>query len=1129
MFKRFMRFVPIIALFLFALLMINQPRTADASPKGDITFNYAPEHMSLSRARDGQFLSGPAAGDAYKIAVDYLNAQKAALALNGADLTFVVTDRYTSETNGVTHIYLQQQVNGLVVQGAVININVTADGRILNVGSSFIGNAAQQANSNIPGLDANDAVTAAANYLSSPLTAPLTVVRQNGGPSQTIEFSTGGISLNNIPARLVYQPVSPNEVRLAWDIVIYPLDAQNWWNLRVDANSGQVLAQDNWVDQEHWGETGTGTSDDAAAAPFQAPLNPDAYRVYAIPDESPSHSTPSTPADGRILVANPATSASPFGWHDTNGAAGAEYTTTQGNNVHAYTDIDDNNSPDAGSSPDGGGTLVFDFALDLTQAPSTYRPAAVTNLFYANNIIHDVLYNYGFDEVGGNFQQSNYGNGGLGSDYVLAEAQDGGGTNNANFATPPDGSSGRMQMYVWTAPNPDRDGDFDNGIIFHEYGHGVSNRLTGGPANAGCLGNAEQMGEGWSDLMTLFFSAKVGDTGPNGRGIGTYALGQPTNGVGIRPARYSTDLAQNNYTYANVGSMAIPHGVGFIWATMYWEVYWNLVTAHGFNSDFYGDWTTGGNNLAMQLLIDGMKMQPCGPGFVDGRDAILAADLALTGGENYCAIWSGFAKRGLGFSASQGSPNSTVDGTPASDMPPACTLLGTIPSPAVVDVCAGSTASYNIGVGTNFTPPVTMSGNVVGAAGTGVTFNPNPVTGTLPQVIDMNVTTTSGTTTAGSYTVNINGTGGASANITTTLNVYSAAAAAPTLTAPANGATGVSRSPSFTWNASAQAISYTLQVDNNADFSSIEYEISTTGTNHNVPITQPLAYSTTYYWRVSANNVCGDTNSSVFSFTTVGEPGACNSPADTIVAYQTDFESGTTGWSHSGTGDTWTLSGTNTTSGVNAFHAVDSDLTSDQRLVSPVIALPSVAQSPITLRFQNRQYFETPNTDGRCWDAGILEVSTNGGSTWTKVPNSALLTDPYDNILWNDQPGNNPISNDYGATDAWCDPGQAFLNNVVLLDGYAGQNVTFRFRIGTDGAAGNEGWTIDDVSVQSCAAGATPTPTPTVTPTPTSPPTDVQVSSVSGNHTGSGWFTMFAGMVLLGLAFFLYVRRQPTA
>ena len=64
MFKRFMRFVPIIALFLFALLMINQPRTADASPKGDITFNYAPEHMSLSRARDGQFLSGPAAGDA---------------------------------------------------------------------------------------------------------------------------------------------------------------------------------------------------------------------------------------------------------------------------------------------------------------------------------------------------------------------------------------------------------------------------------------------------------------------------------------------------------------------------------------------------------------------------------------------------------------------------------------------------------------------------------------------------------------------------------------------------------------------------------------------------------------------------------------------------------------------------------------------------------------------------------------------------------------------------------------------------------------------------------------------------------------------------------------------------------
>jgi hypothetical protein len=365
------------------------------------------------------------------------------------------------------------------------------------------------------------------------------------------------------------------------------------------------------------------------------------------------------------------------------------------------------------------------------------------------------------------------------------------------------------------------------------------------------------------------------------------------------------------------------------------------------------------------------------------------------------------------------------------------------------------------------------------------------------------------------------------------LNVYSAAAAAPTLTAPANGATGVSSSPTFNWNASAQAISYTLQVDDNSDFSSIEYEISTDVTSHVIPITQPLDYSTTYYWRVNASNVCGNTNSAVFSFTTTGEPGACSPTSTTVVAYTTDFESGTAGWTSSGTGSTWALSGVNTTSGVNAFHATDPSTLSDQRLVSPAVVLPDVSQSPITLRFQNRQYFETPNTDGRCWDAGILEISTNGGSTWAQVPNSALLTDPYDNVIWNDTPGNNPITNDYGATQAWCDPAQAFLNNVVLLDAYAGQTVNFRFRLGSDSAAGNEGWTIDDVTVQSCSSGPTPTPTATATATPTatptSGPTDVQLSNVNGNNnTGSGWFTIFAGITLLGLAFLLYVRRQPT-
>ncbi|MBK9017885.1 MAG: M36 family metallopeptidase [Saprospiraceae bacterium] len=124
--------------------------------------------------------------------------------------------------------------------------------------------------------------------------------------------------------------------------------------------------------------------------------------------------------------------------------------------------------------------MIFIFPIDLTQAPSTYRPAAVTNLFYWNNHIHDFAHAYGFDEANGNFQVNNYGNGGAGNDDVRAEAQDGSGTNNANFSTPPDGQRPRMQMYIGTNPNPDVDGDLDNGVIAHEYGHGISNRFTGG-------------------------------------------------------------------------------------------------------------------------------------------------------------------------------------------------------------------------------------------------------------------------------------------------------------------------------------------------------------------------------------------------------------------------------------------------------------------------------------------------------------------------------------------------------------------------------------------------------------------------------------------------------------------------
>ncbi|ARV06397.1 hypothetical protein BTO04_06630 [Polaribacter sp. SA4-10] len=215
-----------------------------------------------------------------------------------------------------------------------------------------------------------------------------------------------------------------------------------------------------------------------------------------------------------------------------------------------------------------------------------------------------------------------------------------------------------------------KDGDLDQGIIAHEYGHGISTRLVGGRKNSTCLLSItfeEEMGEGWSDFFGLFTTARSTDVEADYRGIGTYVQFQGTDGLGIRPARYSTDFAINDYTYEHLPEaergLTVPHGIGFVWATILWDMYWEMVDKYGFDQDLY--YGTGGNNMTMQLVMDGLKLSTCGNvGFVDGRDAILAADAAIYGGANECLIRTVFARRGVGYLAQQGSSESREDQVP---------------------------------------------------------------------------------------------------------------------------------------------------------------------------------------------------------------------------------------------------------------------------------------------------------------------------------------------------------------------------------------------------------------------------------------------------------------------------------
>ncbi|MEM7051779.1 MAG: M36 family metallopeptidase [Acidobacteriota bacterium] len=623
------------------------------------------------------YLTAPKAGEAMSIAKDYLDSQLPLLGLDAADFAnHEVTDEVPSKVTGATHIYLRQVHAGIPVYNGQLHVNVNRAGRIMGVNNAFLPKMASAANRSQPTLRAAQAIELAAEHLGLAIGAVRELSRPDG-VRRTTRLQARGLSLDEIEAGLMWLPVRRGEARLVWNFNVRTPDGVHHYDINVDAHSGKIWTRFDWTKN-------------------------DSYRVYPRPLESPIHTTPVPPGDGRTLVSDPALSTSPLGWHDTGSTS---YTIMRGNNVHAFPDTDGNGAP-PGSETSCGGSLDCDFPINLNQAPSQYQPAATANAFYWNNIIHDIQYLYGFDEAAGNFQQNNFGNGGAGGDYVNVSVQSGNFRcpNNAFFSTPPDGGNGAMLMCLWTSPNPDLDGDLDNGIMAHEYGHGISTRQVGGPSNSSCLNNNQQAGEGWSDLMSLIYSAETGDQGSDPRGIGTYALNQPTSGSGIRTQRYSTNPAVNTHTYESIQGMAIPHGVGEVWAQAYWEVFWALVDRHGFDEDLANSTAGAGNHRAMLYLNEGFKNTACSPTFVNNRDGIIQAATDNYGGADVCLIWETFAAFGLGEDAVSGGSGST-NPTNGFAVPASCACQPTAVADAGADqtICLGDSATVGTAALANHT------------------------------------------------------------------------------------------------------------------------------------------------------------------------------------------------------------------------------------------------------------------------------------------------------------------------------------------------------------------------------------------------------------------------------------------
>ena len=836
--------------------------------------------------------------NALKIALDFVSKQTEPWNLTEQDVAgYFVQDSYHSEHNGVTHIYLIQQYKGIEVYNAIININVLPSGKVLYAGNRFVKNLANSVNTITSSINAQAAVEAAFKHLNIDIKTPLRV--SNKKTDNEFVFDKGENVLSDINVKLRFQKTSNNTVQLAWDLNIDQPDGNNHWSLRVDATNGKILDKNSWTTHCTFHPNAYHRTEDCpnentplsistlknefvSETKTLAPvvIGDGTYNVFPLPIESPLHGS-------RALVVSPADSlASPYGWHDINGIAGGDFKITRGNNVHAYLDLNGDNTTDGGE-PNGGNTYTFDFPFLPDGEPDTNRQAATVNLFYVNNMMHDIAFRYGFNESAGNFQLKNYTGVSGANDYVRAEAQDAAkatspSSDNANFSSPADGSSGRMQMYVWNRPNekllhitapanliddlsvgsatfgtkvtntpisgqvvlvndgssrptlgcatllntnlsgkiamvdrgdcffndkayfaqqkgaiaclvcnfeeslvsmggasakadsvkipvislkksdcdrlkgvidngltvslykpatsvgPDKlDGDFDNGIVIHEYTHGISSRLTGGRLNAGCLSGSEQAaGEGWSDFLALALTAKPGDKSTTTRGIGTYVLREATNGVGIRNYAYNYDMQVNPLTYDRIIYTSEVHDVGEVWTSALWDMYWKFVEVYGWDANIKN--TQSGNGKAIRLVMDGMKMQPCEPGFLDARNAILAADSANFNGENQCLIWEVFARRGMGFDAKQGFANETSDNTEGFNKLPQCIKQLKITKNATEYIKPGDAITYTVKVT-----------NHKGATATGVTVTDQIPSGTnyVAGSANRNVSVSAGTLT----------------------------------------------------------------------------------------------------------------------------------------------------------------------------------------------------------------------------------------------------------------------------------------------------------------------------------------------------------------------------------------------
>jgi extracellular elastinolytic metalloproteinase len=625
--------------------------------------------------RTDGFLTGRSAASARSVALGYLSENRAALGLTDQGIASLDLRQDYVSIDGTHHLSFQQVRAGIPVFGNGVKANVTDTGRLVNITGSPL--ASVDTVSADPSISASEARSAAAeNGLGK---AGVATVQRAGDARRTSSFSNGD------RAALVWFQTTSG-LRLGWQTLVSP-SSGGMFNSVVDATTGRVLYRDS-------------LSDDA---------NGSAWENY-----------PGAASGGRQVTVD----------FTAKGWLPAKARTLAGPFSHTYTDVNDN---DVADGPEEihptSGNFLYPFTPASTTAtpcttafPCSWDPSTrfswrtnasqnATQVFFFVNNFHDHLKAapIGFTAAAGNFEGvDRVDTQPLDGASVANGLPDGGHIDNANMGTPPDGLSPRMQMFLFHAPGasyPDEDpflavnGGDEADVVYHEYTHGLSNRLVVDPSGNSTLGNiqAGSMGEAWSDWYAMDYLVGQGlftDTAASGDlRIGEY-VGAGENLIRTEPIDCAVGASaaacpgtpgagSGGYTYGDFGRVSSGpevHADGEIWG----QTLWDLRNAIG-------------KNDAESLVTRAMELSPANPSYLDMRNSILQAD-QVSGGSHADAIWATFAHRGMGYFAGSidGDDTAVVESfsLPPAPGTPTANVTGTVTDADTGAALEGATVGF---------------------------------------------------------------------------------------------------------------------------------------------------------------------------------------------------------------------------------------------------------------------------------------------------------------------------------------------------------------------------------------------------------------------------------------------------